>query len=119
MIIPLAENQTINFNTSSLWISSVLILGSKLARVEVLGTGANITAGGISIVGELPGFPIHSRPRSSNIFGLVIQWRGNMNTGEVLQPGTYIILWRVLKIFGDPNDPDDYYTATSPTFIVV
>lgn len=119
LFLPVNESQTIDFETTTLEVKTKLTMGTQKLRLDVIGTGANITEGGLTIVGSLPDIPDESLGRFVRFPLTVNIWNGTLKSGVLIQPGTYNILVRILKIFGDLQNSEDYYTWTSPTFIVV
>lgn len=117
--IPMQSNQIVDFNTSKLSIETSFTMGTALWRIDVLGTGANHSVAGVSVAATVIGFPIYWESRTTESILALNAWDGTLSSNQTLQSGNYSLLLRVLKIFGDRENPDDYYTCESPNFLIV
>lgn len=82
-----------------------LFLGTALFRADV------VPVGGESI-GQVFGFPATYQPRGA----LLSEWDGRLEGGRVAPAGSYTIVMRALRIFGDPAVIDDYDSESSVPF---
>ncbi|KAL6868592.1 peptidase S8/S53 domain-containing protein [Trichoderma novae-zelandiae] len=67
---------------------------------------------GVDIAGSLYGYPV--RWLNTNINQ--VAFNGVTQEGTILPEGNYAILLRALKIFGDEENPDDYFTKETGSF---
>lgn len=110
------QNQLIRIRTMTLIFGFALNMPSSIVRLDVLGNGVQIKVAGVNILGSVAGFPLYSAPRN-NIFAIrEFEWDGKLSTGAKVPAGSYRLLYRALKIFGDRNNPKDYETWQSPLF---
>ncbi|KAM0450192.1 hypothetical protein ACHAO4_006612 [Trichoderma viride] len=90
--------------------------GVPLIRADIIPLGntpANTTKVlGVDTVGSFPGFPVQW------VFSNIYQtpFNGVTQEGVILPEGNYAVLLRALKIFGDANNSDDYYTVQTQSF---
>lgn len=98
-----------------------LAMGSALTRLDVVPvsvpTGTNITESlGLRTVGDvfMTPFKYHSRTLKGAPEGLT--WDGRLATGDYAPEGTYKLVLRALKIFGDRNNAADYEVAETVEF---
>lgn len=111
------ENQIINFQNGYMVLETALFLGTAVLRIDIAGSYANKTEGGMLIVDSIIDYPQFYIPRSGSE-ALKVEWSGLLRSGRQIRPGTYFLLLRALKIFGNRNKASDYYTLSSPKFIV-
>lgn len=64
--------------------------------------------------GSISGFPATYQPRGT----LLHEWDGTLAGGRVAPAGTYTILLRTLRIFGDPAVAEDYDHQSSVPFAI-
>ncbi|OAQ60157.1 subtilisin [Pochonia chlamydosporia 170] len=87
-------------------------MGTALLRVDVKANG--------SVVGQVAGFPKTYLPRSVDSVGVrPVQWTGQLAEGGFVAAGTYSLVVRALKIFGNPDVGADYDVVESERFRVV
>lgn len=87
----------------------LLNFGTRILRADVVPTSYNYTGPtttvlGLKTVGSVPGYPVEYQPRT---FFYVDFW-GMLDDGSVVPEGQYALAIRALKLFGDPEEPDDY-----------
>lgn len=73
---------------------------------------ATINAIGQRSLGQLPGYPLEWAPRDSIEF----LWSGDLDNGDYVPAGRYKIVMRILRIFGDEDDEDDWIVTESNPF---
>jgi subtilisin family serine protease len=100
------RNATGGANTTYPAIAVSLALGSPLIQVEVHAPGSD------SSLGNIYGFPSPYNPRGAT----VSRWNGLLQNGTVVPAGSYELVTRALRIFGDAEDEGDYDVATSVPF---
>lgn len=83
-----------------------LALGSPLIQVEVRAAGSNSTLGNIF------GFPSPYNPRGAT----VSRWNGLLESGRRVPAGSYQLVTRALRIYGDADDESEYDVATTVPF---
>ncbi|KAH6662632.1 peptidase S8/S53 domain-containing protein [Plectosphaerella plurivora] len=92
--------------------------GSPLLRCDVIALGPhnlNTTKVlGVDVVGSLFDFPKPHVPRRYFVSAVT----GTLEDGSVLPEGTYALLVRVLRIFGDPEKPEDYQEHQMAPFTI-
>lgn len=90
--------------------------GIPLLRADIIPLGstpANTTnVLGVDIAGSLYGYPV--RWLNTNINQ--VAFNGVTQEGTILPEGNYAVLLRALKIFGDEENPDDYFTKQTGSF---
>ncbi|RDA91516.1 hypothetical protein CP533_4589 [Ophiocordyceps camponoti-saundersi (nom. inval.)] len=99
--------------------------GYPLVHVDVVPvTTVNSTAGASSI-GQVSGFPKnfyaerHAVSHLTNGGLATFEWTGLLNTGSYVQEGVeYTLIARALRIFGDPNNEEDWDVSKSSEFSV-
>ena len=99
-----------------------MLMGSSIVRLDILGSGTQTEAVGVNILGSIPNYPSYFMSRNSLISpasSYSVRWNGSLSNGAQLPDGDYNILYRALKIFGDPNNNDDYENYTSPVIRIV
>ncbi|RFU78585.1 hypothetical protein TARUN_3628 [Trichoderma arundinaceum] len=69
---------------------------------------------GLDIIGSLSGYPL---PFSSRSY-YISPFTGMTQEGVVAPEGSYQFVIRALKIYGDVNNPDDYDSKATQTFIL-
>jgi hypothetical protein len=91
-----------------------LALGSPLVRVDVVPQGyANATTVlGARTLGNVFSFPQAYKARG----GFETNWDGTLEDGRFAPAGTYTLLIRALKIFGDASKKQDYETKETVSF---
>lgn len=67
---------------------------------------------GVDTAGSFPGYPIQWV--DTDIYQT--PFNGVTQEGVILPEGNYAVLLRALKIFGDVNNPGDYYTVQTQSF---
>ena len=100
------RNATSGANTTYPAIAVSLALGSPLIQVEAHAAGSD------SSLGNIYGFPSPYSPRGAT----VSRWNGLLQNGTVVPAGSYELVTRALRIFGDAENEDDYDVATSVPF---
>ena len=100
------RNATGGANTTYPAIAVSLALGSPLIQVEAHAAGSD------SSLGNIYGFPSPYSPRGAT----VSRWNGLLQNGTVVPAGSYELVTRALRIFGDAENEDDYDVATSVPF---
>ena len=112
--VPIGTNETFNVSNYLPTFNCRLVMGSSVMRLDIL-DGSNQT----NIIGSVPDFPRYWVPRTSFAQPedkYQTTWNGTLSTGVQVPAGRYMILYRVLKIFGDQNNNNDYENWTSPVF---
>ena len=115
----IAENQSINLSQDSVVYRFRLLMPSPLVRVDLLGKGKQINAVGIKVLGSIADYPAYALPRNSAGELTEAFWNGTLSTGVRVPAGSYRMLLRVLKIFGNQKNGKDYETWTSPKFNII
>lgn len=87
----------------------LLNFGTRLLRADVMPLSSNYTGPteevlGLKIAGSVYGYPIEYQPR----FYVYVGFSGMLDDGSVVPEGEYALAIRALKLFGDPEKPDDY-----------
>ena len=100
------RNATGGANTTYPAIAVSLALGSPLINVEARPAGSSST------LGSIYGFPSPYNPRGAT----VSRWNGLLQNGTVVPAGSYELVTRALRIFGDADNEDDYDVATTVPF---
>jgi hypothetical protein len=115
----LAENQTIDLSQDRLVYRFRLLMPSPLVRVDLLGKGKQFDVLGVKILGSIADYPADALPRNSA--GEVTEpfWNGTLSTSVRVPAGSYRMLLRVLKIFGNRSNGRDYETWLSPRFNII
>ncbi|KAH0289101.1 subtilisin-like protein [Aureobasidium namibiae CBS 147.97] len=121
-------NTTINGttdNSTGLLIPNLrigLVMPSSLIRADLipsnstLGTYTNTTTIlGVKTLGAIAGTPSVYQPRAN---AWSTAFYGVLDDGTRVAPGTYSILVRALRIFGDATNPDDYDSAQTDPFTI-
>jgi hypothetical protein len=102
-------------NTSYPVLTVKLSMGTALLHVDVKSANNN------TIVGQASSFPRSNLPRS--VQGVTgpgsLSWDGELADGTVVRAGTYSLVVRALKIFGNPDNASDYEVIETPKFSVV
>lgn len=92
--------------------------GSRIVRIDMVprnGTGLPSVLGQ-RILGSFSGYPSYNvGARYTNV---VSEWDGSLANGTYAPAGTYKFLVRVLKIFGNETDVDDYEQYSTPFFSI-
>jgi hypothetical protein len=115
----LSENETINLNELTVGYRFRLLMPSPLVRVDLLGKGTQFDVLGVKILGSIADYPAYALPRNTADEVTEPFWNGPLSTGVRVPPGSYRMLLRVLKIFGNRNNVRDYETLLSPTFNII
>jgi len=116
---PIEEGTTFHLFSDAPELNWRMLMGSSIVRVDILGSGNQTEAVGVNILGSIPNFPVNWIARTSllnDVNRYTVLWVGSLENGVQLPAGSYKILYRVLKIFGDPNNNNDYENYTSPSF---
>jgi hypothetical protein len=121
-------NTTINGttdNSTGLLIPNLrigLVMPSSLIRADLIpsnstyGTYSNTTTIlGVKTLGAIAGSPSVYQPRAN---AWSIAFYGVLDDGKRVPAGTYSILVRALRIFGDATNPDDYDSASTEPFTI-
>lgn len=87
----------------------LLNFGTRILRADVVPmssnyTGSTTTVLGLKIAGSVVGYPVEYQPR----FYFYVAFTGMLDDGSVVPEGQYALAIRALKLFGDPEEPDDY-----------
>ncbi|KAI5249296.1 subtilisin-like protein [Aureobasidium subglaciale] len=117
-------NDTIS-NSTGLLVPNLrigLVMGSSLIRADLLpsngtyGTYSNTTTIlGVKTLGAIAGTPTLYQPRAN---AWSTAFYGVLDDGSRVPAGTYSILVRALRIFGDATNPDDYDSAETVPFTI-
>jgi hypothetical protein len=121
-------NTTVNGttdNSTGLLIPNLrigLVMPSSLIRADLIpsnstyGTYSNTTTIlGVKTLGAIAGTPSVYQPRAN---AWSIAFYGVLDDGKRVPAGTYSILVRALRIFGDATNPDDYDSASTEPFTI-
>lgn len=121
-------NTTVNGttdNSTGLLIPNLrigLVMPSSLIRADLLpsnstyGTYTNTTTIlGVKTLGAIAGTPSVYQPRAN---AWSTAFYGVLDDGRRVPAGTYSILVRALRIFGDATNPDDYDSAETEPFTI-
>jgi hypothetical protein len=118
---PVGANETFLVTTDLPNFNWQLVMGSPLVRLDILGSGNQTEVVGVNILGSVPGFPQNwvARNDVSNLADHHnATWNGTLDTGVQVPAGSYMFLYRALKIFGDQNNKTDYESWMSPMFTI-
>lgn len=119
MLPPPGHSNDSQYNSNSTEYPRLFInlaLGSAIVRVDVVPTSseANTTESlGLATIGDLYQTPREYQPRGLQS---TPAWDGRLGSGEYAPAGTYKLVVRAMKIFGDRNNADDYETAETVEF---
>ncbi|KAH8895452.1 subtilisin-like protein [Thozetella sp. PMI_491] len=97
-----------------------LTSGTAFMRVDIEPLGATLASVattdvfGTKSAGNVAGFPLDWIPRRF----FITPFSGMTQEGTILPPGSYRMVVRILKIFGDRENPDDYRTITLEPFSI-
>jgi hypothetical protein len=121
-------NTTVNGttdNSTGLLIPNLrigLVMPSSLIRADLIpsnatyGTYSNTTTIlGVKTLGSIAGAPSVYQPRAN---AWSTAFYGVLDDGRRVPAGTYSILVRALRIFGDATNPDDYDSAETEPFTI-
>ncbi|KAJ4393102.1 hypothetical protein N0V93_002309 [Gnomoniopsis smithogilvyi] len=87
----------------------VLSLGSALVRADVIALATNYTGPTATVLGNQTAGSVYGFPQTYLDRGEVgVGFNGMVADGSVVPEGYYELLVRVLKIFGNPDQPNDY-----------
>jgi hypothetical protein len=92
-----------------------LALGSAVVRVDVvpMSPDANTTESiDLATIGDVYMTPLEYQPRGQQS----TNWDGRLASGEYAPAGSYKLVVRAMKIFGDRNSADDYETVETIEF---
>ncbi|EUC27525.1 hypothetical protein COCCADRAFT_41775 [Bipolaris zeicola 26-R-13] len=97
-------------------VSVTLALGSPLLRVDVVpyltsNSSSKLVLGIISL-GSIKGFPKRYLSRGQDSWS----WTGQLDDGSYVPDGQYKLLIRALRIFGNPDNEDDYDKVETVSF---
>ena len=118
------KTETFHFPAQPVFIYWRLAMGSAVVRIDVLGPRRKKTVAGTKILGSIDGFPRylqHRDPVSSDasiVFDNLNAWNGILSNKKTVRAGYYRLLYRALKIFGNPASKSDYESWISPRFRV-
>lgn len=98
-----------------------LFMGSAVVRLDVVPvsvpTETNITESlGLRTIGDVFNSPFTYYERTRPTLLLTYLWDGRLANGDYAPEGTYKLVLRALKIFGDRNNADDYEVAETVDF---
>ncbi|KAF9890762.1 hypothetical protein FE257_005631 [Aspergillus nanangensis] len=117
-ILPSPNATTAGTNTSYPSFHLRLSMGTRLLRIEVKPAhpSSNTTQVlGEPVLGSIASYPKMFLPRDAT-GPKDVWWDGFLENGKMAPPGTYSLLVRALKIFGDEKNPDDYDVVETPRF---
>lgn len=93
-----------------------LVLGTRSLLMEVVPVQSAGTrrrrSSPVTSIGQVFSTPLEYLPRG----GLSVQWDGKLADQSYAPTGEYTIVTRALRIFGDPEKPEDYMTWESVPF---
>lgn len=103
--IPLSPTDCSNYPSAEFYLN----FGTRLLRADVVPlsynyTGPTKTVLGLRIAGSVYGYP---QEWQSRLF-FWVGFSGKLDDGSVVPEGEYALAIRALKLFGDPDEPDDY-----------
>jgi subtilisin family serine protease len=110
--------QGINYPRSN---STVLVInlnwGSPKIVVDAISLATDppnstVQVRGANSVGRLSEFPSLWKPRGLSAW----YWRGALDNGEYVPPGNYKLLIKILRIFGDESNEEDWVVAETTSF---
>jgi hypothetical protein len=116
-----ATNATVTNSTNYPLIVIDLALGGSLVRADVIPHSATNSSGlatkevlGVETLGSAWSFPLRYQPRGF----LPASWDGRLDDGSFAPAGTYSILVRALKLFGDEGEAEEYEGAETVEFSI-
>lgn len=101
-----------------------MAMGSAYVKIDVLpvsvpeGTNVTTTLGDVQTVGDVFMTPYEWMARNPIDAPDATTWDGRLATGDYAPEGTYKMLVRALKIFGDRNTIDDFETVETVEFSI-
>jgi hypothetical protein len=98
-----------------------LSMGTRILRIDVKPVEASedtTNVLGEDILGSVPGYPMYFLPRNPAIPPRPVQWNGNLAGGGYVPTGSYTLLVQALRIFGDPENPEDWDVVETPQFSI-
>ncbi|KAH7323272.1 peptidase S8/S53 domain-containing protein [Stachybotrys elegans] len=116
--LPTPDHYDEDGNYTIPWFNLRLSMGSKLVRVDVKptnGTSNTTEIGSHHILGSLSNFPKRFQPRNP-VGPSTITWYGDLSDGSFVPEGSYSLLVRALKIFGDEEKEEDWDVVETPRF---
>jgi hypothetical protein len=116
-ILPVTNGTGTNGTVYPAFILS-LALGTPLVRADVVPQNplANATTVlGARTLGNIFGYPSRYLPRG---LSSPVRWDGTLEDGRFAPAGTYTLLIRALKIFGDESLVEDYETTETVPFTI-
>jgi subtilisin family serine protease len=108
-----------NLNTNRPVVAINPAVPSPLHRIDVIPKDANAkttTVLGRKVLGTLSGYPVKWQAGGQTI--RTSGWTGYLEDGTRVPNGRYTLLVRLLKIFGDPENPDDYESEETVEFFI-
>ncbi|GES66427.1 subtilisin-like protein [Aspergillus terreus] len=117
-ILPAPNSTTAGNNTSNPVFNLRLSMGTGLLRIDVKPANAtsNVTRVlGEPILGQISGYPERFLSRQA-FRSRPIHWNGELDNGKFVPPGTYSLLVRALKTFGNEENEKDYDVVETPQF---
>jgi flagellar hook assembly protein FlgD len=111
-----ASNIT-SYNTTYPGVIITLAIGSAVVRVDVVPSAplSNVTSIlGVKSLGNINGYPVSWSSRGQ----WAVEWTGQLEDGSFAPPGTYTLLVRALRVFGDADTPSDYQVSQTVPFII-
>jgi hypothetical protein len=108
-------NGTNSTNLPQVFVS--LAFGTALLRVDVVPQNSYTNATtvlGVKTLGNIFGFPSVYLPRAAQLF----QWNGLLEDGSFAPAGSYTLLVRALKIFGDAGKAEEYESKETVKFSI-
>lgn len=113
----LAAAENPDANTAYPAATYQLDLGARVVRVDVVPlsssyNGTTTEVLGTTIAGSVYGYPVTYLPR----YYYVAPFTGLLADGTVVSPGQYQLVVKALRIFGDPDVAEDYFTIETVPF---
>ncbi|KAG8419116.1 hypothetical protein J3459_022471 [Metarhizium acridum] len=127
--IPISESPNVKLppqgsvEASNLMFNISATLGVPLLRAEAVPLGPDNTPAAESL-GQLQGFPVRWLPNNlegtnPDLLRLVqFRWNGKLDAGNYAPEGSYKLVVRALRIFGNPDNKEDWDVRESPRFSI-
>lgn len=98
--------------------SLTVVLGSALIRADVIPLSSNYSGSTTTVLGNETAGSVHGYPVTyvDRFDDVNILFTGMLADGTVVPAGEYALAVRALKLYGDPEDVDDYTTLKMTSF---
>lgn len=101
--------------TVSLALGSAHLRADVVAFSDLPSSWEAVDVFGTERLGQPDGMPFRWLPRS---IGIYVDWYGKLDDGRYAPEGRYKIVFRALRITGDPEKEEDWDVAETPAFSI-